>query len=191
MANKMMLLSKNMFFMREILITAFIATVILFGSSSFSFTGREEATPLWRGYKDWYKTTGDMAITGDDTRFLGGMHRGEAGYRVVYINGIGESVNRGGKPYRYPEGTVVVKEQYKNKKDYDAGKNAALNVMVKLKEGSSPPTNDWGFMSALNKRKIHSGRSKNAIFCGGCHAGANLRSYDYIFVNSTSFPVNK
>lgn len=171
-------------------IITIIALCILLGGSSFTTYEVEAPFPakIWKDYKNWYKPAGDAPITGDETRFLGGMHQGKEGYRVVYINPIGEIANKGEAPYEYPIGTIVVKEQYKDKKSYEAGRKPAIKIMVKLKKGVSPNTNDWGFVTGFNKRKIHAGESKKAIFCGGCHAGASLKAYDFVFVNATSFP---
>jgi hypothetical protein len=58
----------------------------------------------------------------------------------------GKDVNTGTAPYKYPIGTVVVKESYKNQKAFDAKKTPELTIMVKLKAGESPETGDWGFV---------------------------------------------
>ena len=171
------------------IIIAVIALVVLVGGTAF-YLDNTTVTPIshfWKDYKTWYKTTGNEPITGDETRFLSGKHRGEEGYRVIYINAIGATINKGKAPYKYPEGTVVVKEQYKSKSSYEAGKKPALSIMVKMENGTSPETGDWGYVTGF-RRKIHIGTSKNAKFCGGCHSAALLKRNDYVFMNATTYP---
>ncbi len=178
--------------MKKTLIMFFIALIVL-GGGTFFYLYTAETTPIsyhWEGYKNWYKTTGNTPVTGDETRFLGGKHRGDEGYRVIYINAIGEPINKAKGPYNYPEGTVVVKEQYKTKDSYESGSKPDLSIMIKLAKGASPPTGDWGYVTDF-RRKIHSGRSSNAEFCGGCHSAANLKKNDYVFMNSTTYSLEK
>jgi len=140
-----------------------------------------KASDLIKNYKSWYKVTKDKPNTGDPTGFLDSKHRGIKGYRVIYINKIGEEVSKGHAPYKYPAGTVVVKEEYKNESAWKANKKPSLKVMLKLKKGESPQTGDWGFAMS-QKEKISMGTSKRAKFCGGCHVFA--ASKDYVFMNA-------
>lgn len=177
--------------MKKTIIMSFIALIVLVGGSVF-YLYNAETTPIshyWEGYQTWYKTTGNLPVTGDETRFLGGKHRGEEGYRVIYINDKGAATNKGKAPYQYPEGTVVVKEQYKNKEGFKSGSKPDLTIMIKLAKGASRPTGDWGYITDF-RRKIHSGKSSNAEFCGGCHRAANLKKNDYVFMNATTYPTN-
>ena len=95
--------------------------------------------------------------------------------------------NQGGPPYYYPEGTVIVKEQYKNLGQLESASTPNLTIMIKLGEGESPQTGGWGYVKGF-KRKVHISNSNPAKFCGGCHKAANLKKRDYVFVNARSFP---
>ncbi len=134
-------------------------------------------------YKSWYKITEGNPNTGDPTGFLGGRHKGIEAYRDVYINKIGEEVNKGTAPYKYPAGTMIVKEEFKNKAAWEAGKNPSIKLMVKLEAGESPETGDWGYASKLNVDKIATGKSGKAKFCTSCHVFVAAEG-DYIFMNS-------
>ena len=146
--------------MNKILIATFIAfSAWACGSSANLDNGKSRSiSHYWKDYKKWYKTSHNNPITGDETRFLGGKHRGNEGYRVIYINSKGQAINQGKAPYTYPEGTVVVKEQYKDKMSYESGEKPELNIMIKMAAGQSTQTSDWGFvMGAM--QEIHSGDS--------------------------------
>jgi hypothetical protein len=149
-------------------------------NDSFLFT---EQTLDYSDYKNWYHITKDNPNTGDPTGFLGGKHKGIKAYREVYINAVGEQVNKGTAPYKYPPGTVIIKEEYKNKKSWESGKNPTIKVMLKLSPGESPETGDWGFASNLNSKKIAKGKSGKAKFCSGCHVFVATNG-DYVFMNS-------
>lgn len=136
----------------------------------------------YSNYRSWYRITHEKPNTGDIIGILGKSHNGPEGYREVYINSVGEAVNKGTAPYKYPAGTVIVKEQYKNKSKWEEQKSFKVQVMVKLEPGSSPETGDWGYTSQITDGKISSGRSGKARFCGGCHAVA--QDTDYVFMNS-------
>jgi len=137
----------------------------------------------WDGYKSWAKVTKDEPNTGDPTGFVEKRHSGKMGYREIYINDKGAATQAGHAPYKYPEGTIVVKEAFKNKKAYEKGSKYILTVMIKLKPGASPETGDWGFVMGA-KGKVSTGTSKWAKFCNNCHVYAAGK--DYVFM-STDF----
>jgi len=134
-------------------------------------------------YKSWYRITKDAPNTGDPTGFLDGRHRGVRAYREVYVNEIGEAVNRGTAPYKYPEGSMIVKEEYKDEAAWKEGKKPKIKLMVKLKEGTSPETGDWGYASKLKAKKVATGTSGKAKFCTSCHVFVAGQG-DYVFMNS-------
>ena len=71
-------------------------------------------------YRTWYRITHLEPNTGDVTGgFLGSVHKGKKGYREIYINSIGEATNKGTAPYNYPVGTIIVKEEYKDKESWE------------------------------------------------------------------------
>ncbi len=135
----------------------------------------------WDGYESWTKITKDEPNTGDPTGFVEKRHNGKDGYREIYINDIGAAVNQGHAPYKYPEGTIVVKESYKNKATWQKKGKKVLTIMIKQAEGTSPETGDWGYVMGA-KGKISTGTSKWAKFCNRCHVYA--ASKDYVFMNT-------
>jgi len=134
----------------------------------------------WDGYKSWAKITKYKPNTGDPTGFVEKKHSGKMGYREIYINSIGAPIQAGHAPYKYPEGTIVVKEAYKNKKAYEKGSKYIVTIMIKQKAGSSPETGDWGFVMGA-KGKVSTGTSKWAKFCNRCHVYAAPK--DYVFMS--------
>jgi len=161
------------------------------GLQSFKNIDTDEYTPvttennvagnLWDGYTDWYKITKDAPNTGDPTGFIEKRHDGKKAYREIYINDIGKAVNLGSAPYKYPEGTIVVKETYKNKEAWEKKGKKVLTIMIKQADGTSPETGDWGYVMGA-KGKLSTGTSKWAKFCSGCHVFA--ASKDYVFMSS-------
>ena len=132
-------------------------------------------------YRTWYRITHLEPNTGDVTGgFLGRVHKGKDGYREIYINSIGEATNKGTAPYNYPTGTIIVKEEYKNKESWETKANPKIKVMKKLKPGASPESKDWAYASKLTTEKMQVGKQTN--FCAGCHLAAP--DSDSVFINS-------
>ena len=166
----------------------FISAFILL---SFTKVNENEYTALttenytqakaWDGYISWYKITKDAPNTGDPTGFIEKRHNGKKAYREIYINDIGEAVNLGAAPYKYPEGTVVVKETYKDKATWEKKGKKVLTIMIKQADGTSPETGDWGYIMGA-KGKLSTGTSKWAKFCNRCHVFAATK--DYVFMSS-------
>lgn len=163
----------------------------VFGLMSFNNVKSNEYTAVehnnattanpWDGYTSWYHVTKDAPNTGDPTGFIEKRHDGAKAYREIYMNDIGESIQQGSAPYKYPEGTIVVKETYKNKEAWEAKKKVVLTIMIKQAEGTSPETGDWGYVMGA-KGKLSIGTSKWAKFCSECHVYA--ASKDYVFMSS-------
>ena len=133
----------------------------------------------WSNYSSWTMLTKDKVITGDPTGTLGDVHEGFKGYREVYINDIGLAVNQGDAPYRYPIGTVLVKEQYKDKAAWSTKKTPNLTIMVKVSDIDEEEEENWRFSTGLNKMA-----SKNT-FCFDCHAA--VLGDDMVFTNKDFF----
>ena len=129
----------------------------------------------WSDYSSWTMITKNRVITGDPTGTLGDVHEGLKGYREVYVNNIGLAVNQGSSPYRYPVGTVLVKEQYKDKAAWEQKKSANLTIMVKVSDIDEEEEDNWRFSTGLNKNAV-----KNT-FCFDCHAAA--LNDDIVFTN--------
>lgn len=139
-------------------------------------TGPED----WKDYKNWTKITKEPN-TGDPTGFLDKKHGGEGAFRDVYVNKVGEAVMTGQADFPYPTGTVIVKEAFKNKKNYDAQKGPELTVMIKLEAGSAPDTNDWEFfMGASGKQRGKGMDTKWGKFCGSCHLNATAKDFTFM-----------
>lgn len=173
----------------------FLGVAIIFFTSAFTFatiTGDDTtkdpkevklADPSdWADYKSWHKITTEPN-TGDPTGFLDKKHGGTSAYRDVFVNSVGKDAYLA-KQFPLPEGTVIVKEAFKNKKNYDAQKKPELTIMVKLSaaEGSADTGNWQWFMGGSGKLTGVSMDSKWGKFCASCHAfGANA---DYTFMST-------
>jgi len=96
----------------------------------------------WDNYLSWYQVT-PKATTGDPTGFLTNVHEGINAYRQIYVNSVGEAVNRGTQGFPYPQGTILLKESFNNEAALLARRNPELTVMIKLAAGQSPETGDW------------------------------------------------
>lgn len=152
-------------------------TGILAGCASLTAPFRDP-DPRWADYKNWTRVTADEVSTGNPTGFLGGVHMGDEGYREVYVNDIAEETLYGSAPYNFPEGSVIVKEQYASKADWEAGTGAAHTVSVKVSQSETSQKEDWMWASS------YKGIAGESEFCAGCHSIAELRAQgDYVFTN--------
>lgn len=154
------------------------ANYVPINSSKLIITGDELDVTK---YRTWYRITHMEPNTGDVTGgFLGRTHKGKDGYREIYINSIGEATNKGTAPYNYPAGTIIVKEEYKDKKSWEKKTNPKIKVMKKLESGASPESKDWAYASRLTTERMQVGRQTK--FCAGCHLAAP--DGDSVFINS-------
>ncbi|MDT8427777.1 MAG: cytochrome P460 family protein [Pseudomonadales bacterium] len=140
----------------------------------------------WQDYQSWYKVTPEPT-TGDPTGFLDELHEGNTAYRMIYVNSIGEAVNKGEAPFPYPEGTVLVKETFGSQAAWENQRGRALTIMVKLPQGTSPGTGDWEYINGgMGYRMFGMMRgaenTRMGTFCGGCHVRAFAT--DFNFINS-------
>jgi hypothetical protein len=147
-------------------------------ASLFTWAHAAEIDSRWVDYKNW-TSINNKPITGDHTGFLGSLHRGAEGVRVVYVNDIGLAANQGSAPYQYPIGTVIVKEQYKNMAKYNDGKKPDLTIMVKVTDNAANPSENWAWSRGLSKTA-----KTDDVFCSGCHTVAVQN--DYVFSNAES-----
>ena len=152
-------------------------SAIIAGCASITAPFRD-ADPRWADYKTWTHVTADEVGTGNPTGFLGGVHQGDEGFREVYVNDIGKDTLLGEAPYNFPEGSVIVKEQYANEADWQAGSNAAHTVSIKVAQSETSKKEDWMWADSFK------GVAKDSEFCAGCHSIAELRAQgDYVFTN--------
>ena len=129
----------------------------------------------WSDYSGWTMLTKNRVITGDPTGILGDVHQGPTGYREVYINDAGLAVSQGDAPYRYPIGTVLVKEQYKDKAAWETKNSPDLTIMVKVSDIDEEEEEDWRFSTGLNEK------AEKNTFCFDCHAA--VLGDDIVFTN--------
>ena len=133
----------------------------------------------WDNYLSWYQVTPEPA-TGDPTGFLTNVHDGINAYRQIFVNSVGEAVNRGTQGFPYPQGTILLKESFNNEAALLARRNPELTVMIKLAAAQSPETGGWEYVRPDGARGT--GDSGLAAFCRDCHLFA--AATDYNFINS-------
>jgi hypothetical protein len=130
------------------------------------------ADERWVDYKSW---TLVEESTGNPTGRLGAVHRGPEGYRKVYVNDIGKDMLLSEGPYDFPEGTVILKEQFENKADWEADRKPAHTIMVKVANTGELSKDNWRWADSLKDAP------KDNAFCWGCH-GSN-KAKDFTFTN--------
>lgn len=146
-----------------------------------------EPDPRWADYRSW-TVAGDEPSTGPSLG-LGSVHKGPEGYRRVYVNGAGRemllSKGDAAGDYDYPEGTVIVKEQYDDEAAYRAGAEAGevdVTVSLKVAEGGARRADDWNWAAGYT-----AAAGPNA-FCSGCHSIPIAR--DFVFSNANYLAAN-
>ena len=149
-------------------------TVFISGCATLTSPFRD-ADERWADYKNWTMVNEGEPSTGDPTGFIGNVHMGAEGYRNVYVNEIGRDLLLSEGPYDYPLGTVVIKEQFANKADWEAGKNAAHTVSLKVANNEGLVNADWEWADS------YKGSAGKSDFCAGCHSIAT--STDFVFTN--------
>lgn len=155
---------------------ALTSVSLLSGCATLGFG---EADERWADFRTWTKITEGTEPTGDPSGLLGVVHKGADGYRDVYVNDIGKEALLGTAPYQFPEGSVIVKHQFDNKADWEAGKNG--DVTVSLKAGDDGTVNVDNWIWAAGEK----GKAGESQFCAGCHTAANaLYSGDFVFTNA-------
>ncbi|MFK8075742.1 MAG: cytochrome P460 family protein [Granulosicoccus sp.] len=152
-----------------------VAASVLVASCSTLTAPFKEADPRWADFKTWTKVTELEPSTGNPTGFLGGVHQGEEGYRDVYVNDIAEAVLMGSAPYNYPAGSVIVKEQFASKSDWEEGRKPSHTVSVKVAASDSLSKDNWIWADS------YKGTAGESAFCSGCHSIA--AKDDYVFTH--------
>ena len=145
-----------------------------------------EPDPRWADYKSWTRVNEEPS-TGQSPG-LGTVHKGAEGYRVVYVNGVGRdtilSAGDANGDYDYPEGTVIVKEQYDDEEAYLAGAEAGeVDVTVSLKTGGgADPAANWQWATG------YTATAGESAFCSGCHSIPIAK--DFVFSNANYLAAN-
>jgi len=138
-----------------------------------------EPDERWANYQPWTKITEGRVITGNPIGLTAEVHMSTKGYREVFVNEVGRETMQGSAPYNYPAGTVIVKEQYKNKAAWEAQSSPQLTIMVKIADSDNPQAENWIWATGYQESA-----GANA-FCSGCHTAA-VRS-DFAFTNEDFF----
>jgi len=171
--------------MRHLMNRSISKTIVVVGIAGAFLTGCASINPLakpdprWADFKNWTKVTEGTEPTGDPSKLLGVVHKGENGYRDVYVNDIAKDALLGPAPNDYPEGSVIVKHQFDNKADWEAGKNGDVTVSIKSADDGTRNKDNWTWAAGM---KAKAGPSD---FCSGCHTAA-LSLYDSDFVFTTA-----
>ena len=127
-------------------------------------------------YESWVQVN-TVPITGDATGTLGrAVHEGEAGFRDVFVNSVGEASSFGAASLPYPVGTIFVKNSYPES-DGEMGDLSGVTVMVKRDAGYDPENADWEYINLSASLAINGQGTING--CISCHDVAANR--DYIF----------
>lgn len=128
------------------------------------------------GYEAWTKVNAEP-ITGDRTGTLGrNIHEGEAGFRDVFVNPVGQAVATGAQDGPYPVGTIVVKNSYAGDNG-QIGDLSGVTVMVKRDAGYDSENGDWEYVNLSADLDVKGQGLLNG--CISCHSAAADR--DYIF----------
>lgn len=152
-----------------------VAASVLVASCSTLTAPFKEADARWADFKTWTKVTELEPSTGNPTGFLGGLHQGDEGYRDVYVNDIAKDVLMGSAPYNYPEGSVIVKEQFANKSDWESGRKPSHTISVKVAASDNLSKDNWIWADSFK------GTAGESAFCSGCHSIA--AKDDYVFTH--------
>lgn len=162
---------------KQIKIVGAIGVIALI-TSACSVLSPKDPDPRWADYKNWTKITEGRTGTGDPTGFIGTVHMGREGYRDVYVNDVGEAAITGSAPYNFPVGTVIVKEQFKNKAAWEAGSKPGVTVSIKKQEGTGSADN-WEWADS------YTATAGESAFCAGCHTIA--AATDFVFTHEDFF----
>jgi hypothetical protein len=105
-----------------------------------------------------------------------GSHAGESKeFNVVYFNETASAALKGGRPTKFPVGSVIVSEKLSKPDDPPPQRIA---VMVKRAAGFNPKSGDWEFLvvnGALDRIRERQKKGR----CSECHA--SQRENDFVF----------
>ncbi len=161
----------------KVVVVSGLAGIFLAGCASVNPFAKPD--PRWADFKSWTKVTEGTEPTGDPSNLLGLVHKGPDGYRDVYVNDIAKDALLGPAPNDFPEGSVVVKHQFDNKADWEAGKNGDVTVSIKAADDGTRNKDNWIWAAGM---KAKAGASD---FCSSCHTAAlSLYNSDYVFTTA-------
>ena len=159
--------------MRAVILFA-VGTLLMSCMSGGSSDPDATAIDSFSGYTGWHRVN-TSPITGDTTGALGNVHEGSSGFREVYINSVGSAASA---PLPHPEGTMVVKESFKNDAG-EKGKLTGITVMSKREAGYDPENGDWEYLNVKPNLKV-SAQGRLSL-CVSCHSASDN---DYVFTSS-------
>ncbi len=161
-----------------------LKTVVIAGLAGAFLTGCASINPFakpdprWADFKTWTKVTEGTEPTGDPSKLLGVVHKGENGYRDVYVNDIAKEALLGPAPNDFPVGSVIVKHQFDDKAAWEAGKGD-VTVSIKSADDGTRNADNWIWAAGMN------GKAGASQFCSGCHTAAlSLYNSDYVFTTA-------
>lgn len=144
-------------------LTGLVFVVLFIGSACVA----EKESPSWvpDNYADWASTVADTL----DYDIPG--HEWEL--RIIHMNEIGQSVvpleENGRLRYEYPEGTVIVKENFAKSTDQ------APTQLTLIKKESDHPDSLGGWLWVSKSMDTGAERLFSDEFCFTCHKNANER----------------
>ena len=156
------------------LLAAGAVGVLVAGCATITPPFLRDADDRWADYKTW-ETASDTPSTGASPG-LGAVHQGPDGYRMVYVNDVGRDVLKGDGPYEYPEGTVIVKEQYPDRAAFEAGTDPDVTVSLKVAGAEGGGKENWHWADS------YKGKAGDSAFCSGCHSIPIAE--DFVFSNA-------
>jgi hypothetical protein len=105
-----------------------------------------------------------------------GSHAGESKeFNVVYFNEAASAALKGGRPAKFPAGSIIVSEKLSKPDDAPPQRIA---VMVKRAAGFNPKSGDWEFLVVNGALTEVRERQKKGR-CAECHA--SQRENDFVF----------
>jgi hypothetical protein len=145
--------------------TRIVLCALLSAALMISCAQRKNLIP--DNYKSWERTVKEVLkypIPGHENN-----------YRKIYINETGEKVIETKAPnrassYKYPEGTIIVKEIYSSENYTEAATPQSLTCMVK---DSKDPLSRGGWLWVMKSVPDGKERIIDFSFCITCHANAN------------------
>lgn len=104
-----------------------------------------------------------------------GTHDGSSSFGVVYVNSLAGEVLSTKPPFRFPFGSIIVRERLAKADD---AQPQLLTAMIKRARGFNPKANDWEFLAIDGTMTKILDRQKQGS-CLNCHASQKKRDFVY------------
>lgn len=146
-----------------------LATALLIMACATTGATAKSDISIIAGYQGWHKVNA-VTLSGDPNGSLQGVHMARNGLREIYVNEVGEAVSIAGgpDPLPYPEGSVLLKETFKEV----GGQKGTLTdifVMVKRDANYDPANNNWEYIRLNGSGRVTS--QGPTAMCIKCHLG--------------------